>query len=135
MAKVHAAPLRLAACCAVLAILLPAAERERKKSAPAHAVIAGTVFQDSGFSLSGAEIKVLPAEGDGSARDAGKGWQTTSDARGEFAVRVPAGAARYTVRAGREGWQSAEKAVSIQWDERVDLVFRLSPAVPGEAPR
>ena len=49
-------------------------------------LIFGTVFQESGFLLAGAEIQVRRA-GEKKVR-----WRQYSDRRGEFAVRVPPGA-------------------------------------------
>ena len=59
----------------------------------------------------------------------------TTDTRGEFAFRVPAGAMSYTVRVEADGWETAEKSVQTQWDQRVDVTFRLKPASKKEAPK
>jgi hypothetical protein len=54
--------------------------------------------------------------------------KTTSDGRGEFAFRIPAGKAVYTVSVRAEGHQPAEKDVSVGGDERVDVYFELKAA-------
>ena len=118
-------PLVLAA---LLALFGPAATTQRKKSDQKFGVIAGTVFQQSGFSLRGARVKVIPMPADGSHPKKKDIKSTVSDSRGEFAVRVPAGAMRYTVRVEADGWQSAERVVVLEWDQRIDLSFRLKPA-------
>jgi len=122
------ARLLIPALLAVLVLPAPCAAAKRKKPEQKFGVIAGTVFQQSGFSLRGATVKVIPVPADGS-RVRKKDIKTTrSDSRGEFAVRVPAGAMRYTVRVEADGWQPAEKVVTVEWDQRVDLSFRLKPA-------
>lgn len=104
----------------------PEAAAKRKKGPQSYAVIGGTVFQESGRSLPGARVTVMPLAEDGS-RKVTRPAAATSDSRGEFAVRVPAGSMRYNVRVEARGFQSAEKQVQVEWDQRVDLVFRLRP--------
>ena len=95
----------------------------RKKASPANpAVIAGSVFQESGFSLRGARVVIVNA-----ARPKEK-KETTTDVQGEFAVRIPAGQATYTVEVSADGFAPGRKSVVISGDERVDLSFRLAPA-------
>jgi hypothetical protein len=91
-------------------------------------VIAGTVFQPSGLSLRGAEITVTPRPEPDSPPVKLKTQTTTSDERGEFAVRVPSGSMRYTVRVEAKGFQPDEKEVQVEWDQRVDVFFRLRAA-------
>ncbi len=113
---------------AILGSLLPAAPAPKeKKRAEKFGVIAGTVFQESGLSLRGARVTITPAPEDGSKVDRKRTKTAITDSRGEFAVRVPAGAMRYTVRVEADGWQPAEKTVVVQWEERVDVFFRLTP--------
>jgi hypothetical protein len=95
-------------------------------------VVAGTVFQDSGFALSGARVTLAP-EGKSEHAARIKPQETTTDRRGEFAFRVPAGSMRYTVRVEAEGWAPAEKSVEVEWDQRLDVSFRLRPAASGES--
>jgi len=88
-----------------------------KKPEP-YAVVAGTVFREDGFSLPGASVTLLPKDA-----PKGKKLEAMSDARGEFAFRVPAGAAAYVVKAARKGFQPAEKEAS---EGRVDVTLILS---------
>lgn len=115
-----------------LALLAPVVARAKKrKPPPDYALIAGTVFQKSGFSLRGARVTVRPAPEDGAVVSKKHVWKAVSDARGEFAIRVPAGAMRYTIRVEAKGWQPAEKSVTVHWDEHFDIFFRLKPLAAG----
>jgi len=117
---------------AVAAALLVAAapvEAQRRKQPPPYAVIAGTVFEETGRSLPGARITVTGVE-PGSERRETKPAIGTSNAQGEFAIRVPAGAMRYNVKVEARGFEPAEKQVQVTWDERVEVFFRLK-AVQG----
>lgn len=121
---------RLVAVATVLAVLslvvLPAEGAERR------GLIAGTVFQSNGLSLPGASVSVVAAADDPDSRKP-RPWTAVSDARGEFAIRVPAGSMRYNVSVEAEGFEPQEKQVQVEWDQRVDVYFRLRPAVqPSE---
>lgn len=120
---------RRAAACGLCVLALAAAavpalgkgEKKRAK-APAYAVLAGSVFQESGFLLRGARVVV---------KDLGhpkERKQANTDVQGEFAVRLPAGKGRYEVEVSAEGFLPEKKTVEVAGDERVDLTFRLSPA-------
>lgn len=71
-----------AALCGCALLLAGAARAQRNNDAP-HAVVAGAVFRENGFSLPGATVTLA-------MKDAPKGkkLQSVSDARGEFAFRV-----------------------------------------------
>ena len=97
-------------------------DRRKKGSAANPAVIAGSVFQENGFSLRGARVVIVNA-----ARPKEK-KETTTDVQGEFAVRIPAAQATYTVEVSADGFAPGRKSVVISADERVDLSFRLAPA-------
>jgi hypothetical protein len=86
-----------------------------------HAVVAGTVFKESGFSLEGATVTLVPK---GAAKP--KPLRTTSDARGEFAFRVRPGPGTYVVKASMKGFQPAEKEASVAGEERVEVTLILS---------
>lgn len=114
---------------AALLVSAPAGLAKKKKRRPErYGVIAGTVFQNSGFLLRGARVTLTPVPPDGSKVKKKDIQETVTDNRGEFAFRVPAGAMRYTIRVEADGWEPAEKTVEVQWDQRVDTVFRLRPA-------
>jgi hypothetical protein len=117
----------LAVLLAVLGLLAGPGEAakgdRRKKASPANpAVIAGSVFQENGFSVRGARVVIVNA-----ARPKEK-KETTTDVQGEFAVRIPAGQATYAVEVSADGFAPGRKSVVISGDERVDLTFRLAPA-------
>lgn len=103
-----------------------AAAAKRNKGPQSYAVIGGTVFHENGRSLPGARVIVTPLPEDGSKKVTGR-TEGTSDSRGEFAIRVPAGSMRYNVRVEARGFEPAERQVQVEWDQRVDLVFRLQP--------
>ncbi len=100
---------------------------KKKREPESFAVIAGTVFRDSGLALAGAEVTV---ESEAGAKPAGKQrkLKAASDTRGEFALRVPAAPVRYNVSVRAPGFQPQQKAVSVQGGERIDVFFRLEPA-------
>ena len=91
-----------------------------KKPEP-YAVVAGTVFREDGFSLPGASVTLLPKDA-----PKGKKLEAVSDARGEFAFRVPAAPAAYVLKAVRKGFQPAEKEASISGEGRVDVTLTLA---------
>lgn len=90
-----------------------------KKPKP-YVIIAGTVFWEDSFSLPGASVTRLPKDA-----PQGRKLEAVSGARGEGAC-VPAGAAAYTVKAVRKGFQPAEKDASVAGEGRVDVTLILS---------
>jgi carboxypeptidase family protein len=113
--RLRRSKLLAAMCCC--ALLLIAADRN---DAP-HAVVAGTVFRENGFSLPGAAVTLAVKD----APKKAKKLQSVSDSRGEFAFRVPPGAATYLVRASLKGFQPVEKEASVSGDERVEVTLVL----------
>ncbi len=103
------------------ALLLGAADRN---DAP-HAVVAGTVFRENGFSLPGAAVTLAVKDAPGVPNKKAKKLQSISDGRGEFAFRVPPGAATYVVKASLKGFQSVEKEASVSGEERVEVTLVL----------
>ena len=101
----------------------PAHAADKKKpKAISQAVLFGNVFEEGGFSLRGARVVVWNAERPKDRKE------TATDIQGEFAVRFPAGKAKYVVEVSAKGFAPETKAVEVTGDERVDLTFRLSPA-------
>jgi hypothetical protein len=82
-----------------------------------YALVAGSVFRPSGHTLPGAKVTLTP--------EGGKRREARTDARGEFAFRVPAKAARYTVEVTAAGLKPATQTVQVQSEERVDLSFLM----------
>ncbi|MCC6585603.1 MAG: carboxypeptidase regulatory-like domain-containing protein [Bryobacterales bacterium] len=95
---------------------------KNKKEREPQAVVAGTVFRNTGHALRGAEVSVTSSE-----RGKKGEWKGFSDSRGEFAVRIPAGGASYTVIIKAEGFRTQQKSVTVSADERIDLSFLMEP--------
>ena len=96
------------------------APKKKRKPEP-QAVIAGTVFHKSGFSLRGVKVVVFDL-----ARPKKK-MRAVTDGRGEFAIRVPAGEARYQVEAQAKGFASQQREVEIYGMERINVNLILDP--------
>jgi hypothetical protein len=116
----------LTVACLIFSAVPAAAEKKPKKGSDASApysVIAGTVFRPPGFALPGAEVEITP-ETEGKP----KKLKTVSDARGEFAVRLPSVPMKYKVDVKCNGYQSQQKMVEIEGEQHKDLTFQLEPA-------
>jgi Carboxypeptidase regulatory-like domain len=85
-------------------------------------VVAGTVFRDPGFSQPGAAVvlalKSAPQK---------KLQQQTSDARGEFAFRVPPGPNTYIVTATLKGFKPAREEIEVLAVEQTNATLLLIP--------
>ena len=82
-------------------------------------LVRGTVFTQEGFALPGAELRIR--------RSAEKKfrWQTFSNSRGDFAVRVEMGA-DYEVLVRAKGFAEQSVPVNAKTGDRYkDLVFRM----------
>jgi hypothetical protein len=90
-------------------------------------LIAGTVFRPPGFALPGAEVVVTPQSEPPDGIKIPK-QKAVTDARGEFAVRVPAVPMKYSVDVKSSGYKQQQKAVQIEGEQRKDLTFELEPA-------
>jgi len=88
------------------------------------------VFSDTGLALRGAPVlvRLLPDEGVQASKPLE--WKAVSDARGEFAVRVPAGTHRYRVEVKAEGFKLQAKEAVVAGNERVELNFLLERQTP-----
>ncbi len=87
-----------------------------------YALLAGTVYAPDSRPAYGVKVKIRRAA-EKKAR-----WELYSDRRGEFAQRLPAGAADYVVWAdlkGKKGQPVVEVKVHIENDERVDISLHL----------
>lgn len=92
---------------------------DKKKRGPADDfLIFGTIFTEQGFAVQGAKIEVRRA-GEKKVRGTAR-----SDRRGEFGVRVPAGA-EYEVTIAARGFSKAERKVDGKMGQRFDFVERL----------
>jgi hypothetical protein len=106
-------------------LLLFAAGLPLLKGDAPHAVVAGTVFRENGFSLPGAVVTLAVKDAAGMPKTKSKKLQSMSDSRGEFAFRVPPEAATYVVRASLKGFQPVEKEASVSGEERVEVTLVL----------
>jgi hypothetical protein len=95
-----------------------------QKTQATPSVLAGTVFRDNGFALAGAEVRITEA---GEEKKKKKTWTSTTDSRGEFALRVPPSPVDgYNVSVKANGFEPQAKPVKLQEGERVELNFILS---------
>ena len=99
---------------------------KKKRAATAQALVAGTVFHASGRSLHGVKVTVF------NETRPKKKLRGVTDGRGEFAIRVPSGEARYVVQAAAKGFESAQKKVQTYGMEKVNVNFMLSPKDGGK---
>jgi hypothetical protein len=120
---------RLLAAAGMLLIMTVASEisaKDKKAAAAEYALVAGTVFRDTGMSLPGAEVEIMVV--DSSTPHKSKKQKAVTDRRGEFAFRVPPVEAKYAVTAKASGYVSQKKEVTVAGFERIDVFFRLEPA-------
>lgn len=106
----------------------PAEEKKPPKKGKSHQydfLLIGTVFTEKGLSLEGAQLRVRRA-GEKKFR-----WETLTDRRGEFAVRVKQGA-DYEIVVRAKGFQEQTRTVDAKSGDREDLNFHLAPALEGK---
>jgi len=89
-------------------------------------LIRGTVFNDKALALPGAEIRIRKS-GEKKFR-----WETRTNSRGEFAVRVPRGA-DYELAVRAKGFAAEKKELDAKGSAREeDTVFRLTLVPRGK---
>lgn len=119
---------RLWLCLALLATvqLLPAKNKDKEKQEPpeAYALLSGTCFDERGFRLAGARV-LTELTSEPMMKLKKKKWEMISSPRGEFAIRLPAGRHTFRVEAAKDGFKPAEKTVSFEADERLDIILSL----------
>lgn len=107
-------------------VLAPASEKgseKKKKPLPPTALIFGTVFDSQGRLARGLKITIRRAD------EKKPRWELISNTQGEFAQRVPAGAADYIIRPELKDKQAAEKAevkVHVDNDEQQSVTLHLT---------
>ncbi len=106
-----------------LTVVMTGAKERKQKAAPSLAILAGTVFRDTGFALRDAEVIVTPEPVEKKKTE----WRAISDARGEFFLRLPPGPASYNVVVRARGFKEMRKTVTYAADERLDFTFPLDP--------
>ena len=112
----------------VLALAVPGTSYadKKQKAAEPYAVVAGTVFQESGRALPGADVMIAPDPQPGQSPVKIHDPKAISDNRGEFAFRVPVSAMRYTLKARMKGYEPQQKSVDIEGEQRTDVTLILS---------
>jgi hypothetical protein len=95
---------------------------QEKPKHPPYALIFGTLWSAEQRPVQGVKIKIRRAE------EKKPRWELVSDRRGEFAQRVPAGAAEYVVWAEPKGKKGPkpEVKIHIENDERQDISLHLT---------
>ncbi len=98
-----------------------------KKSSHSHDfLLKGTVFTNSAYAFPGVEVRLRRA-GERKYR-----WQTYTNSRGEFAIRVPQGAA-YELQVHSKGFVDQNRSIDAKVGNLEEgIVFRMQP-VGGKA--
>jgi len=101
------------------ALSLQGDEKEKEKP---YALLSGSVHSTEGFALPGVPVSVRREE------DRKPRWRAISDARGEFALRLPAEAASYEVATESKEHENQTKKVTVAGTEKetVVVLFRLA---------
>ena len=99
-----------------------------RKSKHSHAddlVIRGTVFDERGLALQGVKLRIRRSD------QKKPRWETYTNSRGEFAVRVPKGP-DYEIAAESKGFAKQSQAINGQSEENVVLHMQRSAEVKNE---
>jgi hypothetical protein len=97
-----------------------------RKSKHSHAddlVIRGTVFNERGLAMQGVKLRIRRSDQKKSR------WETYTNSRGEFAVRVPKGP-DYEIGAESKGFTKQSQAINGQSEENV--VLHMQPVGGGK---
>src|SRR3954466_5416675 len=112
---------------AIITLLMLLATASATSAAPPaekpYALIFGTVWTADSHPAYGVKVKLRRAD-----QKKAK-WEAVSDHHGEFAIRVPAGAADYLLQADVKAAKNAPKPevkVHVNNDERVDVSLHLT---------
>ena len=113
------APAVLALCLGLGAAAQDSSSKDRSKAHVDDFLVRGTVFTEEGLALPGAELRIRRAA------DRKFRWDTLSNSRGDFAVRVKLGS-EYQVVARAKGYEEQTASVNAATGERSkELVFRM----------
>jgi hypothetical protein len=114
----------------VPAVLFGQKKKSSKAAAP-YALIAGTIYRPPGLALPGAKITVTPETAPQDEVKV-KRIQEVTNARGEFAIRVPPVPTRYRVDVKANGYQSVSRSVQVETEDRYELSIVLDPATSNK---
>jgi Carboxypeptidase regulatory-like domain len=104
----------------------PSKPGKKKYSHANDFLIHGTVFTDKAFSFPGAQIRIRKA-GDKKFR-----WESYTNSRGEFAVRVPQGS-EYEMVVSAKGFAEQTRAIDAKsGGDETSMVFRMQLAAGGK---
>jgi len=101
--------------------ILTAAPKKNKAREPL-ALISGTVFQNTGFSLPDADVVAV------SHQDRKVKVASRTGRRGEFALRVPVAKGPYLVTAQAKGFEAQQKTAEVFDSQKTTVTFQLKPA-------
>jgi Carboxypeptidase regulatory-like domain len=104
----------------------PSDSSSARKSKHSHAddlLIRGTVFNERGLALQGVKLRIRRSDQKKSR------WETYTNSRGEFAVRVPKGP-DYEIAAESKGFAKQSQAINGQSEESV--VLHMQPVTGGK---
>ena len=104
----------------------PADSSSARKSKHRHAddlLIRGTVFNERGLALQGVKLRIRRSDQKKSH------WETYSNSRGEFAVRVPKGP-DYEIAAESKGFARQSQPINGQSEE--NIVLHMQPVSGGK---
>jgi hypothetical protein len=88
-------------------------------------VLLGTVFNEQGFALPGAQVQVRRA-GEKKVRG-----EDITNRLGEFSVRVPR-SIEYEISVKARGFQEQSQKIEATVGDRQDFVFRMKPVTGGK---
>ena len=89
-------------------------------------LIRGTVFNDRALSLRGVKLRIRRAD------EKKNRWETYTNFRGEFAVRVPSGA-DYEIVVETKGFAKQSRSINAKdGNAEEKLIFRMEPVSGGK---
>lgn len=97
---------------------------KNSKEVQPYSLLKGSCFDQRDLSLSGVSI-TIKTQLDLNKKKSKQKWQTSSDRRGEFAARLPAGERTFVITAKKKGFQLLEKKISFENDEQLHIVIRM----------
>ena len=101
-----------------------ATEKKKKRGHEGDFLVKGTVFTPEGLSFQGAELRIRRS-GEKKFR-----WETYTNSRGEFAVRVPQGV-DYEIVVRGKGFSEQSRALNAKVGREEDMVFRMEAVKSG----